>query len=167
MDYSASTDVEKMLMSLTPQRLPFKLRCRCALSLVGLNLLFKQSSRAKGVYPSPSEWCDANVRSLRSCYSIDKGIKVRLHSEKEISEEFICPAAPLGRCHYAMNPHCEPNSPPEMVLLFETKAGWNQHSGLELFTFDNHDPKGGCVLLNDRTVKFIRTEEELHQLRWK
>jgi len=51
----------------------------------------------------------------------------------------------------------------------------------ELFTFDNHDPKGGCprlrggklvpaeagILLNDGTVKFIRTEEELQQLRWK
>ena len=52
----------------------------------------------------------------------------------------------------------------------------------DLFTFDNHDPKrlapivlpspqrssgGGCVLLNDGTVKFIRTEEELHALRWK
>jgi hypothetical protein len=28
----------------------------------------------------------------------------------------------------------------------------------------NHDPKGGCVLLNDGTVKFIRTKEELQQL---
>jgi hypothetical protein len=54
-----------------------------------------------------------------------------------------------------------------MVLLFETKTGWNQHGGPELFTFDNHDPKGGCVLLNNGTVKFIRTEEELKQLRWK
>jgi hypothetical protein len=53
------------------------------------------------------------------------------------------------------------------VLLFETKDGWNQHGGPELFTFDNHDPKGGCVLLNDGSVKFIRTEEELNNLRWK
>jgi hypothetical protein len=66
-----------------------------------------------------------------------------------------------------MNPNCKPDSPPDMVLLFETKAGWNQHGGLELFTFDNHDPKGGCVLLNDGTVKFIRTPEQLQQLRWK
>ena len=36
-----------------------------------------------------------------------------------------------------------------------------------MFTFDNHDPKGGCVLLNDGKVKFIRTDEELKQLRWK
>ena len=27
--------------------------------------------------------------------------------------------------------------------------------------------KGGCVLLNDGTVKFIRTKEELESLRWK
>jgi hypothetical protein len=29
------------------------------------------------------------------------------------------------------------------------------------------DPKGICVLLNDGTVKFICTEEELAQLLWK
>jgi hypothetical protein len=81
-----------------------------------------------------------------------------------------------------MNPNCKPNSPPDMVLLFETKAGttlrssdasslrstsWNQHGCPELFTFDNHNPRGGCVLLNDGTVKFIRTEKELNQLCWK
>jgi competence protein ComEC len=53
------------------------------------------------------------------------------------------------------------------VLLFETKAGWNQHAGPELFTIDNHDPKGGCVVLSNGTVKFIRSEQELRQLRWK
>jgi len=71
------------------------------------------------------------------------------------------------RCHYAMNPLCTPASAADTVLLFETKVGWNQHGGPELFTFDNHDPKGGLVLLNDGTVKFIRTEEELKELRWK
>ena len=60
------------------------------------------------------------------------------------------------------------------------KTGWNQHGGPELFTFDNHDPKrsapdvlslgdsgGGCVLLNNGTVKFIRTKDELNALCWK
>jgi hypothetical protein len=78
-----------------------------------------------------------------------------------------CPSAKEGTSHYAMNPNCTFDSPPDMVLLFETKDGWNRHGGAELFTFDNHDPKGGLVLLNDGTVKFIRTEEELKQLRWK
>ena len=85
-----------------------------------------------------------------------------------IRKPLICPAMSKdSKYYYAMNPSCNPDSPPEMVLLFETKAGWNQHGGPELFTFDNHDPKGGCVLLNNHKVKFIRTKEELHQLRWK
>ena len=44
--------------------------------------------------------------------------------------------------------------------------GWTPMLERVLFTFDNHDPKGGCVLLNDGTVWFIRTEEKLKQLRW-
>jgi hypothetical protein len=66
-----------------------------------------------------------------------------------------------------MNRACGPKSPRDVVLLFESRAGWNQCGGPELFTFDNHDPKGGCVMLNNGEVKFIRTEEELKQLRWK
>ena len=42
----------------------------------------------------------------------------------------------------------------------------SRHGGPESFTFENHDPRGGCVLLNNGTVKFIRTEEELLALRW-
>ena len=52
-------------------------------------------------------------------------------------------------------------------FLFESQAGLEPARRTELFTFDNHDPKGGLVLLNDGKVKFIRTEEELKQLRWK
>ncbi len=108
-------------------------------------------SNSKLVYPDPTNWCDA----LGFAYS---------KSEMKI---LICPSASEGKCYYAMNPNCGPNSPGDMVLLFETKAGWNEHGGPELFTLDNHDPRGGCVLLNDGTVKFIRTEEELNALRWK
>jgi len=93
-------------------------------------------------------------------------------SSDDIIAPCICPSVKeakkhLANCYYAMNPNCKFDSAPDMVLLFETRAGWNQHSGPELFTFDNHNPKGGCVLLNDGAVKFIRTKEELRQLRWK
>ncbi|NLZ07901.1 MAG: hypothetical protein GXY19_22230 [Phycisphaerae bacterium] len=66
-----------------------------------------------------------------------------------------------------MNSNNTEASPDDMVFLFESKPSWNQHGGPELFTFDNHEPRGGCVLLNDGTVKFVRSEEELHALRWK
>ena len=108
-------------------------------------------------------WCDVTVgRSLHGLMDSEKEEYVAY-----VVSRFRCPAALDGKYHYAANPHCELDSPGNTVFVFETKPGWNQHGGPELFTFDNHNPKGGCVLLNDGTVKFIRTEEELKQLRWK
>jgi len=109
-------------------------------------------------YPAPEKWCDAVVEAWQITGS---------EKEKEyVAGYFKCPSKQEGRCNYALNPACKPDSPGDVVLIFEAEAGWNQNGGPELFTFDNHDPKGGFVLLNDRTVKFIRTEGELKQLRW-
>ncbi|HNY77636.1 MAG: hypothetical protein RBS72_04590 [Sedimentisphaerales bacterium] len=116
----------------------------------------ESSGQERMAYPPSGRWCDVMLRAYRVAAPGDSALKPHK-----------CPGADEGKCHYAMNPNCKPDSPGDMVLLFEAKAGWNQHGGPELFTFDNHDPKGGCVLLNDGTVKFIRSEEELHALRWK
>jgi hypothetical protein len=139
-----------------PEMQPFKLRFRCGLNMQTIYTSGPLYQKKVSSYPEPAEWCDA----------VMEGRKHYL-SEERMTGHFKCPSAGEGKCHYAMNPNCKPNSPPDTVLLFETKAGWNQHGGPELFTFDNHNPKGGCVLLNDGTVKFIRTKEELQQLRWK
>ena len=146
------------LKTLTPQIWPYILRRDCSHNLMNLWGWLSSLFRSEKVYPLPTQWCDALVRH----YQVER----RLSKEK-LPKELRCPSAGEGKCHYAMNPDCKPDSRPDTVLLFETKAGWNQHGGPELFTFDNHDPKGGCVLLNDGTVKFIRTKEELQQLRWK
>jgi hypothetical protein len=146
------------LRTLTPQIWAYKLRRDCSHNLVNIWGWLRSYPTREKTYPAPCEWCDAVVRRRYQACST---------SEKDIKSLFTCPSVGEGKCHYAMNPNCKPDSPPDMVLLFETKAGWNQHGGPELFTFDNHDPKGGCVLLNDGTVKFIRNEEELHCLRWK
>jgi len=142
------------LKMLTPQIQPFELRVKCSDKLRTLYSRLDSLYSNKKKYPV-SKWCDATIRALSRDFSYDYIINL-----------FKCPSADKGKCHYAMNPNCKPDSPSDMVLLFETKAGWNQHGGPELFTFDNHEPKGGCVLLNNGTVKFIRTKEELHQLRW-
>lgn len=144
------------LRILTSQIQPFHLRMDCARNLRILHSNFSKYFLDKKTWPSPTEWCDAIVQNYRPKRS----------RELHISRCFKCPNVPGGKCHYAVNPRCRPSSPPDTVLLFETKAGWNQHGGPELFSFVNHDPKGGCVLLNDGTVKFIRTKEELQQLRW-
>lgn len=175
---------------------PFRLRFACADHMLWLrtagspvhrylrrDLFHKDAKR----YPAPEEWCDVVLLEWREQSAIDpQDAGRRLQAEQWVARQFACPSGSARgleqpyaepsltkselavlRSHYAMNPDWEPGSPPDTVLLFETKAGWNQHGGAELFTFDNHDPRGGCVLLNDGTVKFIRTEDELRRLRWK
>lgn len=162
------------LRIITPKIQPIELRINCAANLRNLwhriRLYYKvdkkhrvdSSRKSEILYPAPSNWCAAIVQACRTIDMLNE----------DIIRPFICPAiaeskSHLAKSYYAMNPNCKPDSPANMVLLFETKSGWNQHGGPELFTFDNHEPKGGCVLLNDGTVKFIRTKEELQQLRWK
>ena len=99
-------------------------------------------------YPAADKWCDLLVR----------------HSKAE-EKMFICPDAEKGRCHYAINPDCEPNSPNDIVLLFETQEGWNQFGGQELLTTNNHKGKGCNVLFNDRRVEFVKPER-IAELKW-
>jgi hypothetical protein len=150
------------LRMLTPQIKAFDMRVQCGACLKNLWWFFRLYAQAGASektgwfkrratpYPRPDEWCDA----FMPVYGVNEKV-------------FMCPSAAKGKCDYAMNRNCVYDSPADTVLLFETKPGWNQHGGPELFTFDNHDPRGGLVLLNDGTVKFIRTEDELKQLRWK
>ena len=178
------------LSVLTPKISDLSLRMQCATNLKNLWYRFKLYPKAgqrhyksgksekTGIiigFTDPNSmnvktWCDDIVRTYDGT-----GL-----GDDLLTKPFVCPGAREGKNHYAMNPNCEPNSPGDMVLLFETRAGWNQHGGPEQFTFDNHNLKrpapdalsqrdsgGGCVLLNDGTVKFIRTEEEFNNLRWK
>jgi len=160
---------------LTPEIQKLEYRVQCAINLRNLyyrlrlyNLLLAKQQKNEPVrdiviYPESTDWID----SLISFGYFPKSVIKVFITSKRFRKPHVCPSIGEGKSTYAMNPNCEPDSPGDMVLLFETKAGWNQHGGPELFTFDNHDPKGGCVLLNDGTVKFIRTREELQQLRWK
>ncbi len=161
-------DPLQSLRAVAPQIKPYELRVQCARNLKNLWYRFRlcqgaidavatgSAGRSTIRYPSPTRWTDGLLEAYRNT-----GI------EDNTGRPYKCPSADEGKCHYAMNPNCDSNSPGDTVLLFETKAGWNQHGGPELFTFDNHDPRGGCILLNDGTVKFIRTKEELAQLRWR
>ena len=141
-----------------PEMRPFKLRSDCAWNIERLYTTGPLDRRDINSYPESNQWCDIIMQDR------DNTSYVR---DEEMMEWFKCPAAGEGKSHYALNPNCKRDSPPDTVLLFETQAGWNQHGGPELFTFDNHEPRGGCVLLKNATVKFIRNEEELKRLRWK
>ena len=94
-------------------------------------------------YPAASQWCDL------------------LYKYTNIGEEEWC----NERYHYALNPNCEPNSPPDMVLLFETKGGWNKSGGLEILSYENHYVKGCNILFNDGHVEFVKPKK-LSKLKW-
>ena len=123
------------------------------------------SNDNNGCYPEPNRWCDlllehgeVDVENF-VCPSIELVLRWPLRSGKLLS----WPSPKRGRCHFAMNPNCEPNSPPDTVLLFETKEGWNQFGGPELLTTQRHDGDGYNILHNDSQVNF---EKSIAELNW-
>ena len=101
------------------------------------------------MYPTPEKWCDLLIDKCEAP-----------------KESFQCPWDKESKCSYAMNPNCEPNSPEDIVLLFESAGGWNQFGGPELLNIQNHDGEGCNVVFNDGHVEFVESEE-LDKLRWK
>jgi len=127
-------------------------RMVCATNLSGLGkamLIYANDYGDK--FPTPSKWCDLLIE----------------HAELT-PKSFICKGAPEGPCNYAMNKNVEKlgaNSPPDMVLLFETQPGWNQVGGPEILTTDNHQREGCNVLFVDGHVEFVKTSD-LKNLKW-
>ncbi len=94
----------------------------------------------QGSRPRAEKWCDL---------LIDGGYA------KE--EDFQCDGDERGPCSYSMNPNCRSwSDDADMVLLFESKPGWNQYGGPELATCDNHNGDGYNILFNDAGVEFNR-----------
>ena len=127
----------------------YRRRIRCGENLTGLGkAMIISACYCDDKYPTPDKWCDLLIKYAEM-------------TEKE----FVCPSAGGGRCHYAMNPNAKLTSTPDIVVLFETKGGWNQFGGPELVTFENHEGKGCNVLFNDFSVEFVKPER-LGELKW-
>jgi prepilin-type processing-associated H-X9-DG protein len=141
-----------IILTTPPDRryLAYRVICNANLRSLGVAMYTYASDYNK--YPTYDKWCDLLMKTANL-------------TEKH----FICKGAlkngDKGRCHYAMNPYCEPNSPPDMVLLFETKGGWNQFGGPELLTFENHEGKICNILYNDGHVEFVKPDQ-IGQLNW-
>ena len=139
--------------ALTKQRYTAPYLIECGTNILQLNSALRMyTSDYDGRYPTEDKWCDLLVEYP----DVDKSL-------------FICKGAQTKggqeKCHFALNPNCEPNSPNDVVLLFDTKGGWNQFGGPELLTTENHKGKGCNILFNDGHVEFIR-KEELDKLNW-
>ncbi len=105
----------------------------------------------EGRYPPAQRWCDVLVGEYGE--------------HEDLNKVFRCPGDPKGPCSYAMNPNADPNSDGNVVLLFESKPGWNQYGGPELLTMKNHKGQGCSVSLVDSSGRFVKADE-VSQLKW-
>jgi len=138
-----------VLGAMLPSREKFAARLLCTINLKKLEVVMNEYAESSaGRYPDPARWCDLLVKQI-----------------KVPPDFFICRAAAPARCHYALNPNCRPDSPGDVVFLFETKGGWNQHGGKELMAFDNHGNSGCNVLFKGGLVAFIK-REDADKLNW-
>jgi hypothetical protein len=175
--FSSSVDLTNLPAIEPPGIKTLKTRWDCALNLAMLETERLLRGR-HNLHLDPNHWCDDLVESFHlhdrndeviakifACPSVHRAVAANGTHLQASGASLPGHPARVRTSDYAMNSYCEPNSPRDVVFLFEAKPGWNQHGGPELFTFDNHDRKGGRVKLNDGTTKFIRTKEELAQLR--
>jgi len=106
---------------------------------------------ANNRYPTPEKWCDTLME------------KANLNANA-----FRCPRDGKGPCSYAINPDARFDSAGDVVLLFETDPGWNQHGRQELLRLKNHKDimgKAVNIVTNDGMTLCIRPEE-FAELKW-
>jgi len=125
-------------------------RCRAVLrNLIEDMDAYAQDNNDK--WPPGPTWCDVlHDKYVRS-----------LH-------QFICPADNVGPCSYAINEHAVnlgTSIPVNMVLLFESKPGWNQVGGPEMLNTTNHNGRGCIVCFGDYHNEFVPTSR-LGDLQW-
>jgi hypothetical protein len=130
-----------------------KQRDVCPEHLFALGKSLKIYADEHGTYPAADKWCDI------------------LSQRNDVNETlFKCPYNKKARCSYAINPNCEPNSTGDVVLLFETKGGWNTFGGPELLSIDNHiKGEGAFILFNDGHVMFNIADPNgkiINELNW-
>lgn len=117
----------------------------CGTNMTGIASAISMYASDTGAFPTTSKWCDLLIENQY----IDES-------------QLRCPAAPEGRCSYAINSNIEQlgaAAPPDMVLLFETGPGWNQSGGPEILTTENHYGDGCNVAFVDTQVRFVAPRE--------
>ncbi len=134
----------------------------CAYNLQQLSkAMLLYSNDNQGRYPESDQWCDLllEYEQIELKHFLCPGVTFQWRRQV-----FPWPVPKNEKCYYAMNPNCEPNSPTDTVLLFETKGGWNKISGPELLTNENHF--GSCnILFNDGHVERVG-QKHINDLNW-
>ncbi len=133
------------------RQIAFRMVCGQNMSGLGRAMLIYANDYGDE-FPTQTEWCDL----LMKYADVPR-------------EGFRCKGALKGPCNYAMNKNAwnfsRGDTPPDMVVLFETHPGWNQVGGPEILTTDNHQGQGCNVLFADNHVEFVKTED-IRKLKW-
>jgi len=143
-----SAVVERLRSSRVPPE------ARCGPNMSGLGKAMMVYAGDYNVLPVADRWCDLLID----------------HAEVDPTS-FVCPVsdAARGQSSYAMNESAAGRSvlelPPDLVLLFESRPGWNQLGGRELLATEKHGGEGAHVLLVDGHVEFVKAEK-LAALKW-
>lgn len=147
---------------------PLSMPPLCGTHLVSLGeAMVIYANEHDGKYPTANRWCDLLLEG--DYVEIDQFVCERLVLYWPLvgGRMLVRPVVKRGRCDYAMNPNCEPNSPGDVVLLFESRPGWNQYGGLELLATEQWHGEGSNIAFNHGYVMFIRGQDELAKLKWK
>ncbi len=102
-----------------------------------------------GQYPEANQWCDLLLEYVDSNHIVISIL--RTYGEK--------------KNYYALNPNASPNSPSDVVLIFETLSDWNQFGGPSLLIDEHHRGFGCNILFNDGHVEFI-PPRKFDKLNW-
>jgi prepilin-type processing-associated H-X9-DG protein len=136
------------------RQIAFRMHCAANLNQIGCMMLMYANDN-EGKFPAADRRCDLLIEH--------EGAK---------RSTFHCKgsASPQHTCTYAMNKNIEnfdkeSKAPPDMVLIFESKPGWNQSGGPEMLTTDNHQGDGCNILFVDCHVEFIK-KQNLDELKW-
>jgi hypothetical protein len=139
------------------------LRMGCGGNLARIGKTIKiYSKEHHGQYPDPNQWCNILLQYDKIKKTDFLCTEIKYRWKRQV---FPLPIPKYYECYYAMNPNCEPNSPIDTVLLFETKGGWNKYGGPELLTTDNHRNEGCNILFKGGYVDFISTRN-IADLKW-
>lgn len=125
----------------------------CAMKMRRIaNAMRIYADRHDGKLPLPALWCD----ELHELGCLDKS-------------DFCCSYSSYKKSDFAMNKNLEKAGkfiPRDVVVLFESKPGWNRAGGPEMINTENHHGLGCNIVFGDGSIAFVLTEQ-FPELRWK
>jgi len=139
-----------------PQRpMPSNVLCMRNLRDLGLALVLYANGYGDR-YPPAKQWCDLLARQ----HSRETG-----ESTEKFRKAHRCPKVATDGWGYALNPLARQTGDPNVVLAFESDAGWNGFGGPESVVTGRHRGEGANVLFVDGHVEFVKVEK-LAALKW-